>query len=100
MYPLISAILWLLITVLDIYLAIIIAAVITSWLITFNVINTRHPFVQRAVDVLQKLTEPPLSKIRKVIPAIGGLDFSPLILILAIIFVQRLIIYYWPTAIY
>lgn len=96
MYPFITAIMWLLLTVLDIYLWVIIAAVVASWLITFEVINVRHPFVRKVLDVLNRVTEPVMERIRRFIPSIGGLDFSPLIVILVIIFLQRLIISYWP----
>jgi YggT family protein len=84
MKPLIVVLIYLL----DAYWWIIIAAVIVSWLIAFNVINTRHHVVAMIVDVLYRLTEPAFRPIRKLMPNFGGLDLSPLIVLL-ILFVLR-----------
>jgi YggT family protein len=77
-----------LIYLLDAYWWIVIAAVIVSWLIAFNVINTRHHVVAMITDVLWRLTEPAFRPIRNLMPNFGGLDLSPLIVLL-IIFVLR-----------
>jgi len=70
----------------------LIAQVILSWLVAFNVINTRHPFVNAVRRFLYQVTEPALRPIRRIIPSIAGIDISPLILALLIGFVSRLII--------
>ena len=78
----------LLIEILEIYKWIIIIAVIVSWLTAFNVINERNDFVRTLLRILYALTEPALRPIRRVIPAMGGLDLSPIILLLIIWFLQ------------
>jgi YggT family protein len=78
----------LLITVLDIYKWIVIASVIVSWLTTFNVINSQNNFVRSLLHILYVLTEPVFRPIRKIIPPIGGLDLSPIIVFLIIWFLQ------------
>jgi len=78
----------LLITVLDIYKWIVIAAVIVSWLTAFNVINQYNNFVRTVLRILITLTEPVFRQVRRVIPPIGGLDLSPIIVFLAIWFLQ------------
>ena len=63
--------------------------IIMSWLISFNVINTRNQFVASVWRVLNQITEPILKPIRRVIPAMGGLDLSPLIVFVIIFFLQN-----------
>lgn len=70
------------------YMYIVIGAVILSWLIAFNVINTRNQVVAMIADFLYRLTEPVFRPIRNVLPNLGGIDFSPLIVLL-IIYVLR-----------
>ena len=79
---------------LQFYTWVVIAAVLVSWLIAFNVINTRNEFVAMIVRFIYQLTEPLLRPIRNFMPSLGGLDLSPLILLLAVFFLQRVIIYY------
>ncbi|MEI7790853.1 MAG: YggT family protein [Alphaproteobacteria bacterium] len=78
----------LLIEVLEIYKWIVIAAVIVSWLTAFNVINQYNQFVRTLLRILIALTEPVFRPIRKVVPAIGGLDLSPIIVFVIIWFLQ------------
>lgn len=87
-----GAIFWLLDTVLYLYTMVVVAQVILSWLVSFNVVNTRNRFVYMIGDFLHRATEPALKPIRKVMPNLGGLDISPIVLILGLIFVQRLLI--------
>jgi YggT family protein len=77
--------------ILNLYKWCLIIYVILSWLISFNVLNTYNRLVFTANDFLYKITEPALRSIRKVIPSIGGIDISPIILILIIHFVQNLL---------
>ena len=76
----------------DIYIWILIISAILSWLIAFNVINTRNQFVSVIADALYRLTEPALRPIRRFLPNLGGIDISPIILILILIFLQRFLI--------
>lgn len=83
---------WLLYQALEIYSFIIIAAIIVSWLVAFNVISMAHPAARRLVDVLGRLTNPVLRPIQRYIPSIGGIDISPIIAIFAIMFLQKLVV--------
>src|SRR6201986_2927450 len=78
----------LLIEVLEIYKWIVIAAVIVSWLTAFNVINQYNNFVRTVLRILIALTDPVFRQIRRVIPPIGGLDLSPIIVFVIIWFLQ------------
>lgn len=75
--------------VLDLYTYVIIAAVIMSWLTGFGVINTYNPAARTIMRALHALTEPVFGPIRRMIPSMGGLDLSPMIALLLIIFLQR-----------
>ena len=77
---------------LNLYIFILIASAIMSWLVAFNVVNTRNPLVSTVGDVLYRLTEPVLSPIRRILPNFGGLDISPVVLILLLIFIRRLLV--------
>jgi YggT family protein len=79
---------------LQIYVWLLIAAAILSWLVAFNVVNTRNQVVAAAGDFLYRITEPALRPIRNALPNFGGIDISPVILILIIFLIERLIIYY------
>jgi YggT family protein len=92
------ALLNLIATLISLYMWVLIVSVIMSWLIAFNVINTRNQFVYQVMHVLSALTEPVLRPIRRVIPIIGGIDFSPLILILLLVFLRNLVLYDLPRA--
>jgi YggT family protein len=79
---------------LQLYIWLVVAAAILSWLIAFNVVNTRNPFVAAVAEFLYRITEPALRPIRNVLPNLGGIDISPIILFLIIILIERVIIYY------
>lgn len=94
------AILDIILIVLDLYVWLLIASAILSWLIAFNVVNTRNQFVASVAEFLYRITEPVLRPIRNVMPNLGGLDISPIIIILIILFIQRVITYYvYPNVI-
>ncbi|MCC4244505.1 YggT family protein [Stappia indica] len=80
--------------ILNLYTWVIIASAIFSWLYAFNVINARNQFVAMIGQVLYNLTEPLLRPIRRVVPSMGGLDLSPIILLLGIFLLQRVLAYY------
>ncbi len=76
---------------LTIYIWIVIAMAIFSWLIAFNIVNTANHAVAMVGDFLYRITDPALRPIRNVLPNLGGIDISPVILFLIIIFIQRVI---------
>ncbi len=78
-------------TVIQIYIYILIASAVLSWLIAFNVVNTRNQFVAMVADALYRLTEPALAPIRRVLPNFGGIDISPIVLILLLFFIRSLL---------
>ncbi|MDB5643133.1 MAG: hypothetical protein JWN07_2450 [Hyphomicrobiales bacterium] len=93
------AILDLILLVLQLYSWVIIAMAILSWLVAFGVINIRNDFVRSVWNTLLAVTEPILMPIRRRLPNLGGLDLSPIILLLFIFFLERVIIYYiYPAA--
>jgi len=88
------SILYVILLVLDLYIWLLIAAAVLSWLVAFNVINARNQFVAMVGDFLYRITEPVLRPIRNMLPAMGGIDISPIILILIIIFIRYCIALY------
>jgi len=84
---------------LNIFIWILIANAIFSWLYAFNVINTNNQFVSMIGRALYQMTDPVLRPIRRVMPDLGGVDISPIILILIIYLIQQVVIYYlYPLA--
>ena len=77
--------------IIDLYIWILIINVIISWLVAFNVLNTSNRFVYSLLDVSYKLTAPPLNYIRRFLPNLGSIDISPIILILALMFIRNLV---------
>jgi YggT family protein len=88
------AILDVVLIVLHIYVWLLIAAAVLSWLVAFNVVNTRNQFVAMVGDFLYRITEPLLRPIRNVMPNLGGIDISPVILILIIFLIESIIVRY------
>jgi YggT family protein len=87
-------VLWLIVTVIDIYFWILIAMVVMSWLTAFNIINRNNNFVSQVSYALYRLTEPVLGPIRRILPDLGGLDFSPVVALILLQFIRYLVIYY------
>jgi YggT family protein len=77
---------------LTLYIYVLIAAAVFSWLLAFNVVNARNPIVANIGEFLYRVTEPALRPIRNLLPNLGGIDVSPVILILLILFIQNVII--------
>lgn len=75
----------------ELYIWVLIISAILSWLIAFNVVNTHNRFVYTVMDVTYRITEPALRPIRRWMPNTGGMDFSPLVLIFGLWFVQLVI---------
>ena len=80
--------------ILQIYIWLLIASAVLSWLIAFNVVNTRNQVVAMVADFLYRITEPVLRPIRNIMPNLGGIDISPVILFLIIIFIRYVIALY------
>jgi YggT family protein len=91
---LMRAILDVLLLAIDLYTWLLIASAIVSWLVAFNIINTRNDFVRAVWDFLYRITEPALRPIRQRLPHLGGIDISPIILFLLLYFIKLVIIYY------
>ncbi|CAO3414968.1 YggT family protein [Azospirillum doebereinerae] len=83
-------------TILDLFFWVLIISAVLSWLVAFNVVNTRNRAVYVIGDFLYRITEPVLAPIRRVLPSMGGLDLSPIVVLLLISFVQNLMAQYWP----
>ena len=77
--------------IVNLYIWILIIHVIFSWLVAFNVLNTSNRFVYSVLDISYKLTSPPLNFIRKFLPNLGSIDISPVILILALMFLRNFV---------
>jgi YggT family protein len=88
-----NALLWLIDTLIDIYIWLLIAQAVLSWLVAFGVVNRHNRAVAMAGDFLWRVTEPVLRPIRRILPDLGGIDISPVILILLLVFVRRLLDY-------
>ncbi|MCK7475485.1 MAG: YggT family protein [Rhodopseudomonas palustris] len=84
-------------TILNLYIWLLIASAILSWLIAFNVVNTRNQFVATVSEFLYRITEPVLAPIRRMLPNLGGLDISPIVVILGIMFIESVIARYIPA---
>ena len=91
MLPLIGFI----VLVIDLYIWVIIAGAILSWLIAFNVVNTQNRFVYSVADMLYRVTEPALRPIRSILPNLGGIDISPVLLILFLLFIRDVVLIGW-----
>lgn len=83
-------------TLIDLYIIVIIAQVILSWLVAFGVVNMRNQFAGTVGNILYQLTEPVFGRIRRYLPDLGGLDLSPLVVLLGLVFLQNLLREYWP----
>ena len=86
-----QSILILLDTIIGLYTWVIIASAVMSWLVAFNVVNPRNQFVATVGETLYRLTEPALRPIRRFLPNLGGIDISPIVLLLLLFFVRSLL---------
>ncbi len=86
-------------TILMLFMWVLIAHVILSWLIAFKIINTYNKFVSMVGSFLYRFTEPALQPIRRFVPVVGGLDLSVLILLLIIWFSRNLLAEYWGSSV-
>ena len=88
------AVFYLILQILKIYSYVVIANVVISWLVAFNVLNTQNRFVYSVLDFTYRLTEPFLNKIRRFLPNLGAFDISPVILLMLIWIIQMCMEYY------
>jgi YggT family protein len=88
------AILDVVLIVIQLYTWVVIASVIFSWLVGFNIVNMRNQVVATIGEALYRMTEPVLGPIRRAMPAFGTLDLSPIVLLLLLFLLERVIIYY------
>jgi YggT family protein len=91
------SLLYLIDTVVTIYIWCLIASAVLSWLVAFNVVNTHNRVVSTIGEFLYRITEPALAPIRRYMPRLGGIDISPIILILLLVFLRSLLFEYWPA---
>ncbi len=82
---------WLITTVIDLYIWVIIIGAVLSWLVAFNVVNTGNRFVYMVGDFVHRLTEPVVRPMRRFLPNLGGIDLSPILLILLLIFAKQIL---------
>lgn len=75
----------------DIYFKLVVVQVVLYWLLHFKILEASNKYSQKTIEVLDKITEPVYAKIREKVPSIAGIDFSPFILLLALIFISRVI---------
>src|SRR5205085_12595907 len=85
--------LWLVHTLIWLYIYILIAAAVLSWLIAFNVVNSHNPTVRMIWDFVYRITEPGLRPIRSILPNLGGTDISPVSLIIGLTFLEQFIVW-------
>ena len=91
-----NSLLFLIIQIIDLYKIVLIIYVVASWLVGFGIINTRNAFVYSMLTALYKICEPSMRIVKKFIPTFGNIDISPIIVFIALEFIKRVIIEYWP----
>ena len=79
-------------TVIELYIWIVIAGIVASWLVHFGVINTSNRFVYLVLDFTHRATEPALRPIRRILPDLGGIDASPVVLFLLLYFLKDILV--------
>lgn len=84
-----------LVLIIDLFIYVVIAAAVLSWLVAFNVVNRQNRVVYTIGDALYRLTEPALRPIRNVLPDLGGVDISPVVLILLLLFIRNVVLLGW-----
>jgi YggT family protein len=87
----VGALFWLIDTVINLFIWALIISAVMSWLVAFGVLNMHNRVVYMIGDFFHRITEPALAPIRRILPNLGGVDISPLVLILLLVFARRLI---------
>lgn len=88
-----NPIIWLLLWLIDLYWWVIVISVVVSWLVAFGVLNTYNPLARSVLRTLDALTEPVFRPIRRILPAMGGLDLSPIVVLLLLSFIRYVILW-------
>ncbi|MDZ4778513.1 MAG: YggT family protein [Alphaproteobacteria bacterium] len=83
--------LWLFGAIVQLVIIVLIVNAVISWLVAFDIVSRRNAFVSQIYDFTQRLTDPLLKPLRRIIPPIGGMDLSPIVLILGLLFLVRLL---------
>lgn len=94
MEPLIGSLVWLVLQVINIYMIVLVIYCIMTLLVSFNVINPRQQLVNMLLRCGYAMTEPVLAPVRRILPNMGGIDLSPLVVLLLLGFLQRVIVGY------
>ena len=89
--PIVLTLLWIFDTLIGLYILVVFLAVIASWLVAFGVLNMRNDLARSLINVLDALTEPVFRRVRRVVPPIGGLDLSPLIVFIVLYAIRMLV---------
>lgn len=92
MDSIVGALVEVILVALDLYTWVIIASVVASWLVNFGVVNIHNQFARMIVSTLYALTEPVFAQVRRILPPFGGLDLSPIVVLLGIFFLERVLI--------
>ena len=91
-----QSLLYLISSVIGIYIWVVIIHVIISWLIAFQIINRHNQLVSNLMFMFDRLTKPVLQIIRRYMPDLGGVDISPVVLLLLLYFIRNILYEYWP----
>ena len=91
-----QSLLYLIIQIIELYKIVLIIYVIASWLVSFKIIYTSNRFIYSLLDALYRICEPSLRIVKRYIPNFGNFDISPIIVYIALEFIRRLLIEYWP----
>ena len=91
-----NSLLGLIIQIINLYQLVLLIYIISTWLISFNIVNTSNRFVYGLMEALYRLCEPSLKLIRQYLPNLGSIDISPVIVYLLLWFIKSLLIEYWP----
>ena len=91
-----NSLLGLIIQIINLYQFLLLIYIITTWLVSFNIINTSNRFVYSVMQVLYRLCEPSLRLVKQYLPSFGSIDISPVIIYLLLWFIKSLLIEYWP----
>ena len=94
------ALFYLVLQIIKLYSYVVIANVVISWLVAFNILNTSNRLVYSLLDISYKMTDPLLKPIRNFLPNLGGIDISPVILILLLMFLRNLAFEFFAPALF
>ena len=91
-----TSLLGLLIQIISLFQIVLLVYIVSTWLVSFNIINTNNRFVYSIMDAMYRLCEPSLNFVRRFLPTFGAMDLSPIVVYLGLWFIKSLLIEYWP----